>query len=136
MIREQAELFIRDTLGCECPPELFQDLGDEVELSDGPLYRAFSLVDEGLLPLMDRVFSVGGRLLVVMTRSFERETVLRFLEAGKGVRDQMGFNRFRLVVITAKPKDIQDITVPAHYDDRVHLHALNLWKVPGMDPPS
>ena len=122
MIREQAELFIRDTLGCECPPELFQDLADEVELSDGPLYGAFSLTDESLLPLMDRVFSVGGRLLVVVTRSFERETVLRFLEAGKGVRDQMGFNRFRLVVMAPDGQDETLAAMPAHFDDRVHLH--------------
>ncbi len=124
MIREQAELFIRDTLGCECPPELFQDLGDEVELSDGPLYRAFSLVDEGLLPLMDRVFSVGGRLLVVMTRSFERKTVLRFLEAGKDIRDRMGFNRFRLVIFSPVEIPHEDVAVPSHLDDRVHLHVI------------
>jgi hypothetical protein len=122
MIREQAELFIRDTLGCECPPELFQDLGDEVELSDGPLYGAFSHADKSLLPLMDRVFSVGGRLLVVMTRSLERETVLRFLEAGKGVRDQMGFNRFRLVVMAPADVQVADDAILAPFDNRVHLH--------------
>ncbi len=122
MIREQAELFIRDTLGCKCPPELFQDLADEVELSDGPIYGAFSLTDKSLLPLMDRAFSVGGRLLVVMTRSFERETILRFLEAGRDVRDDMGFNRFRLVVMTPTNVQIAGDAILAHFDDRVHLH--------------
>jgi len=126
MIREQAELFIRDTLGCKCPPELFQDLTEEVELSGGPLYEAFSLTDKSLSPLIDRVFSVGGRLLVVVTRSFEKETVLRFLEAGKGVRDQMGFNRFRLVVMIPAGQVETLVAMPAHFDDRVHLHFLNM----------
>ena len=122
MIREQAERFIRDTLGCQCPPELFQNLADEVELSDGPLYSAFSLTDKGLLPFMDRVFSVGGRLLVVMTRSFEKEIILRFLEAGRDVRDHMGFNRYRLVVMTPTDVQVAGDAILAHFDDRVHLH--------------
>jgi hypothetical protein len=127
MIREQAELFIRDTLGCKCPPELFQDLADEVELSDGPLYGSFSLTDKSLLPLMDRAFSVGGRLLVVMTRSLERETILSFLEAGRDVRDHMGFNRFRLVVMTPAKMHEKDFAVQDHFDSRVHLHLLDMF---------
>jgi len=124
MIKEQAESFIRDTLGCQCPAELFQELADEVELSAGPLFRAFSQADSSLIPFLDRVLSVGGRLLVVVTRSREKETLLRLLAAGKVVRDNLGFNRLRVAVIFHGEQPGSVNIAPNGLDDRTHLHFL------------
>ena len=66
MTPEKATEFIRDTLGCQCPPELFEDLRQETELSRGPLYAAFKRENTEIIPLVDRIFSVGGRLLVAV----------------------------------------------------------------------
>ena len=124
MIKERAESFIRDTLGCQCPAELFQELGQETELSEGPLFRAFRQHDSAMSPVIDRIFSVGGRLLVVVARVRYREAILRLLEAGLSVRDSMGFNRFRLVIFSPVEIPHEDVAVPSHLDDRVHLHVI------------
>ena len=124
MIKERAESFIRDTLGCQCPVELFQELTDEVELTAGPLFSAFSQADSSLIPFLDRVLSVGGRLLVVVTRSREKTPLLRLLAAGKAVRDSWGFNRLRVVVIFPDEQPGSVNIAPYGLDDRTHLHFL------------
>jgi hypothetical protein len=124
MIKEKAELFIRGTLGCQCPEKLFEELGEEVELSNGPLFSALSRVDEELPSLTDRIFSVGGRLLVIVIRSSSKEIIQRFLDAGREVRDSLGFNRFRLAVFVAGPVEEKMTIVPDHPDERIHLHLL------------
>ena len=126
MIKEQTESFIRDTLGCQCPAELFQELTDEVELTAGLLFSAFSQADESLVPFLDRILSVGGRLLVVVTRSCEQETLFRLLAAGKIVRDNLGFNRLRVAVIF--PGELPETVniAPCDLDNRIHLHFIAL----------
>lgn len=126
MTCDQAISFIRDTLGCRRPPELFQDLTNEVDLSGSLLYDAFSAIDQGLPPFLDRILSVGGRLLVVVTRASDKETVYRMLEAGMAVRDNQGFNRFRLVVMASAGRQMIDEELSVYLDDRVHLHILDL----------
>ena len=133
MIKEQAESFIRDTLGCQCPAELFNELTDEVELSAGALFSAFSQADSSLIPFLDRVLSVGGRLLVVVTRSREKETLLRLLAAGKIVRDNLGFNRLRVAVIFPGERPESVNIAPCDLDDRTHLHFLGSTERSGVE---
>ena len=133
MIKEQAESFIRDTLGCQCPAELFQELTDEVELSAGPLFSAFSQADSSLIPFLDRVLSVGGRLLVVVTRSREKGTLLSLLAAGKVVRDNLGFNRLRVAVIFHGEQPGSVNIVSSGLDDRTHLHFLGSTERSGVE---
>ncbi|MDF1535916.1 MAG: hypothetical protein P1S46_05360 [bacterium] len=122
----QAITFIRDTLGCRCPEELFRGIRNEVDLTEGPLFAAFTSVEPGLVHYLDRVLAVGGRLLVAVTRVSDSKTVSRMLEAGRVVRDSQGFNRFRLVVMVPVDRQPVEKTVPAHFDDRIHLHILDM----------
>lgn len=120
------ECFVRDTLGCQCPDEVFR------HVAVGPLS----------LPVGDgtgRRLVVGDRLLIHIIAASERpDHSLRIEELareGRDERDRRGYNRFRLVI--AMPAEASEkaalekrFTRALKYDERAHLHVLPAHQLP------
>ena len=114
------ERFVRGTLGCQCPDEVFRH------------------VEVGPLPLpagrgTGRRLVIGDRLLIHIVEAPERLDAPDWLErlaaAGRDERDGRGYNRFRLVVATptaaGDPSALEGrFTRVLGADDRAHLHVL------------
>lgn len=119
--------FIRDGLGCGCPDEVLDDLRVD------PHPVAFAG-----LPV-DAVVSVGGRLLVgvCVSRPWDEmdAQLEQCLATGRRLRDEGGYNRFRLVVVTgetevARPALERSFKRFQDRDARLHLHVVE----PGILP--
>ena len=115
------EQFTREVLGCDCPAEVFQ----YIDCQDGPSLgkndpRAFRI-------------NIGHRLLIYIIECPEQELLaqrIRDLAAlGKLERDNMEFNRFRLVIRADEPdtvaKPAQAAFVDLNPDDKLHLHIIH-----------
>jgi hypothetical protein len=120
--REEIVRFVRQTLGCRCPDEVF----NQIECQSGGQFA-------GKAPYSKRIL-VGRRLLIYIWETndpavFEAE-LPALVAAGKNERDRYGFNRFRAVIVT---EDVARITPYAQRifrdsrdrDDRVHLHIVH-----------
>jgi len=123
----ELERFIRDTLGCGCPDEVFE----AVTVSRGAL--------AGNGDDMAWWIQVGGRLLIAVTESDDQGALASrlaqvYADAARR-RDAAGFNRFRLVVVidpVAEASQLEGAFVPIGVgDDRLHLHVVT----PGDLPP-
>jgi hypothetical protein len=119
---------IRDDLGCGCPEEVFS----KIQIEKYPI--AF----QGL-PI-DSLIKVGNRLLVAISplEALNGELgadIIQILALGKQLRDETGFNRFRLV-ITSKETDriappLQELFAGlSDLDNRVHLHFVRSSTIP------
>jgi hypothetical protein len=124
MTKDQLTTFIQNTLGCDCPEDVLADISSEVHLSGGPLYDTLAAVDSEIVLLVDRMVSVGGRLLVIITRTVDVDVVRKLLAGGVDMRDSLGYNRLRLVVFGSEPEFLSMDTLLNPYDDRVHLQSL------------
>lgn len=118
--------FVRGTLGCGCPDEVFDSIVIEQATSPDPAAPYVRLL-------------VGDRLLiyVIEARDLERARAAMSMLARKGLeeRDRYGLNRFRLVVATDQPT--QPMTAAAAsfadetgMDERAHLHVIAADLVP------
>lgn len=121
-VHQELVKFIREGLGCRCPDEVLADL------RVGPQPVGFVG-----LPV-EAVVSVGGRLLVGVcaSRPWEQidEQLGRCFATARRVRDEGGYNRFRLVVVTreadaARPMLERRFEAIPDRDDRLHLHVID-----------
>lgn len=121
--------FIRGVLGCGCPDDVLADLQVDPEST--------SLAG---LPV-DFLVNVGGRLLVAICTPHAwralAQSLDRYFAAGKRLRDENGFNRFRMVVATDDPGNA--LAVLKHrldaltgLDDRLHLHVVARSTLPTL----
>lgn len=127
--RQQIRHFVRETLGCTCPDEVFNQIRQ--------------LEQDALLASAHAVYEIGGRLCVaVYVPANWRELAQnlgQLVAAGMRYRDQHGFNRFRLVV--ACRDDDAVIQLPQAFealpeiDDKVHLHVVPPSQLPVDAPP-
>ena len=108
------EAFVRETLGCGCPQEVFEHIEDS---RPGDLRR----------------IAVGGRLLVYLiappTGGVAVDRLAEYLSRGRRERDELGFNRFRLVIAagegTADPATLMLAFERLRAgDERLHLHLV------------
>jgi hypothetical protein len=120
MNRQKVEGFVRGTLGCSCPDEVFE----KIALS--PVSPLPGLPIDGSL-------EIGGRLLIYVSIEKEIPVLTQRLEhivrEGKHARDSRGFNRFRFVVVTAQAEATEAVLAPLFsslpfVDDKVHLHII------------
>ena len=90
---------------------------------------------------MDAVVSVGGRLLVAVCASWPWEEIDekldRSLATGRRVRDEGGYNRFRLVVVTDEPDAARPVLERRFErfqdrDDRLYLHVIDPATLPDV----
>jgi len=117
---ESITRFVRDTLGCNCPAEVFE----RIEFTrlppegDGPHARVI----------------VGGKLLIYI-HSLDGDSVISdaalatLTRHGIDERDSTGLNRFRLVLASADPE--HTLEAASHTfkmlrgcDVKVHLHTI------------
>lgn len=121
------ERFVRGTLGCGCPDEVFQS----VAISRLPPLA-------GRPPILQLL--VGSRLLIHVVAMSPDATAAGLIEQlvanGRAARDRHGYNRFRLVVASAEPlpsaRAITERFARAVVgDDRVHLHLIPADQLPG-----
>jgi hypothetical protein len=121
--------FVREALGCACPPAVFQN----IRLETGPAgFPGFP----GARQLM-----IGGRLLVLLVdgtmADLTPHAINTLLLQGRDLRDAGGFNRFRLVIVAPPGRDPDapgtiDPASMAPVDDRVHLHMLSASQLPAL----
>jgi hypothetical protein len=124
--RSDIEHFVRGTLGCGCPDEVFQSI------VIGRLPPA-----AGRPPMVQLL--VGSRLLIHVVAMPEDAATGEWLEQlaahGQAVRDRHGYNRFRLVLAlppsAAPPRGAAERFVSAVTGDaRAHLHLLGADQLP------
>jgi hypothetical protein len=118
--------FVRNTLGCGCSDDVLSSI--DVEPSHLP--------DKMDIPI--HRINVGDRLLIYIVKVENIDVALdvpRLLESGKGERDNLGFNRFRLV-LAGNDKDGEALRSFNSFpggDDRVHVHCISEKEVPRID---
>jgi hypothetical protein len=120
MSRQEVKRFVRGTLGCACPDEVFE------HIAVSPLNPCPGLPVDGSL-------EVGGRLLIYISFHSDiqvlKEGLEEIIRQGKGTRDRRGFNRFRYVVVADKIEALNAVLVPLFdampfIDEKVHLHII------------
>ena len=117
--------FVKRTLGCNCPEEVFSNLNCQ---SDVPC--------NGIV--LDLKINVGNRLLIYVVTVNDPDSLVRILpalvNAGKKERDGAGFNRFRLVLaaddISKIGKEAGKIFSSLNKDEKVYLHTLSGKSIP------
>jgi hypothetical protein len=124
--RKSIEHFVRTTLGCKCPDEVFDSIS--IERATTP---------DAALPHTRLV--IGNRLLIhVFEAQFSKAlaaAVARLARQGRAERDAQHFNRYRLVIGSAHPTQLLEeartrFASVAGTDDRAHLHVLATDQLP------
>jgi len=120
------ERFTREILGCDCPAEVFQyiDCQDGTSLGKSDP-RAFRI-------------NIGHRLLVYIVECPAPGALVQCIRTltalGKQERDNMRFNRFRLVLSAEQPDAVDErartIFASLNPDDKLHLHVIHGKDVP------
>lgn len=118
---EAIKAFTREILGCDCPDEVFDKVvcEDDVQINSE-------------LTLFYRI-NIGDKLLIyilVLNQTNKLGTELpELIDAGEKERNDRGFNRFRLVLVSEHPDVIKD---DAHKlfeqlgkDEKIHLHIVS-----------
>lgn len=131
--RGDIEHFVRGTLGCGCPDEVFHSIA----ISQLPGVA-------GRPPIAQLL--VGSRLLIHVLRPPVGQAVNGWIEQlaanGRAARDLHGYNRFRLVIASPTPpasaREIQERFARAIVgDDRAHLHIIGNDQLPaGLELPA
>jgi hypothetical protein len=112
--------FVRGTLGCGCPDEVFDSIAVE------PVVPV-----AGGLPVLQLL--VGSRLLIQLVApprdAMAADWIERLATAGRVARDRHGYNRFRLVVVTSPGQAVpaglyERFARLAGTDERIHLHFI------------
>ena len=120
------EKFVRKSLGCTCPNEVF----NFIRIEHNPV--AFGNLQQGYL------LTIGGVLLVYVVETHNWESVTSHLEQifmrGREMRDTGEFNRFRLVVVTSDIQPAQQVLLRQFdvLDDRLHLHVIEREQLPKL----
>lgn len=120
------ERFVRQTLGCQCPDEVFRSI----------------TVDAGTAPAAEVSFTrlaIGDRLLIYIVESQPgaqiADAVVELARLGRAERDERGYNRFRLVIAAAEPKQLAEAAATrfaarSGADERAHLHVVAATDLP------
>ncbi|MCD1295704.1 hypothetical protein CUJ83_11915 [Methanocella sp. CWC-04] len=113
--------FVQETLGCGCPEEVFCYIEHNKDV-DMP----------GNVCLSDRI-NIGNRLLVYILETndliFIEKELDGLIKEGIKERDDLGFNRFRMVISADNVSEMEDLAFRVFdsmqgKDDRVHLHVI------------
>jgi hypothetical protein len=110
------EGFVRETLGCTCPPEVFTTIRDIPADNEGEPRRLL----------------IGERLLIYIldsSEAVEPGCIETWVRKGRAERDSRAMNRFRLVIVADDPVASGPLCEAAFQqtpgvDDRVHLHVV------------
>ncbi len=115
------EDFVRNELGCGCPPEVFDDIRFADPATVGEIEGAAWLID------------IGSRLLVMIldpgASVLSPAAIARLLQSAAEFRDRHRFNRCRLVLVE-HPSLTPAVAEVATPDDRAHLHIVARDRLP------
>ena len=121
MTRAQIKAFVKGSLGCTCPDDVFDvvdDVGD-VEIASG-------------LSLLHKI-TVGNRLLIYVYEADSignlKEHVPILVRHGNEEKTRRGYNRFRLVLLSDAIGAVRPIAKPlfesANDQENTHLHIID-----------
>ena len=114
--------FVKFTLGCQCPDDVFNSIQQKKHVK----------IDDSII--LDYEFIIGNRLLVIIIKFDKLEEIQPFLskiiDYGITKRNEINLNRFRLVLFSNSPKNIETgveklFAELTEDDEKVHLHILN-----------
>ena len=130
---DSIEHFVRGTLGCGCPDEVFQHL----VVSRVPPVA-------GRPPIVQLL--VGSRLLIHVVAPPDGAATNGWIEQlaanGRAARDRHGYNRFRLVIASQAPltsaRELQERFARTIVgDEKAHLHFVGSDQLPtGLELPA
>lgn len=120
-MNQQVEDFVRKSLGCNCPQEVFEYIDNQSSVK----------IDENII--LDYEINIGNRLLIFaagIDKIDSLETVIiKLIQTGMKKRNEKKFNRFRLVLLTTGINDIaekaQEIFNSVISDEKIHLHIID-----------
>lgn len=118
---EDIKAFTRDVLRCDCPEQVFSRIVCEDDVR----------VDSGLI--ISHKINIGGRLLIYVWMPDQtgelRSELVKLVGSGEKERNDKGFNRFRLVLVSDSPDlikdDAQKLFEQLGKDEKVHLHIIS-----------
>lgn len=121
----QIKRFVQETLGCTCPEDVFNKI-DYQKARDGGVGSRVNVGDRLLIYLV----TVDGKSSI-------QEVINTMLERGIEERNNKGFNRFRLVLVTSRPDDLRSTAEKVfdgsgYADEKVHLHVVSEGDVQGF----
>ena len=127
--KEEIKQFVRETLGCDCPDEVFQHID----------YRADVIAGNDVL--LDYEINIGNRLLIFVVTIDELGSIGQLISQlvwdGTNKRNQESFNRFRLVLLAQSPADVAEeafaIFQSLGAGEGVHLHVVAKDDFPAKD---
>lgn len=122
--RQQIRHFVRETLGCTCPDEVFKQIQ---QLEQCAVFAS-----------AHAVYEIGGRLCVAVYVPANwralAQNLGQLVADGMRYRDQHGFNRFRLVIACRDDDAVielsQTFEALPEIDDKVHLHVVPPSQLP------
>lgn len=118
---ESIKAFTREVLGCDCPQEVFNKIVCEDNVN----------IDSGLT--ISHKINIGDRLLIyisILNQTSELDSELHeLIDAGEKERNDKGYNRFRLVLVSDNPDiikdDVQKLFEQIEKDEKIHLHIIS-----------
>jgi hypothetical protein len=122
--QENIKTFVRQTLGCGCPEEVFEHMDCRTDVSmDGKRYKRLS---------------IGNRLLIYIfetVNSDDLDSIIPLLvDKGRNERDRLGFNRLRLVLAPYRIEQIKkaasEIFEKTQKDEKIHMHIIDRQNLP------
>jgi hypothetical protein len=133
MDKNSVRRFVRETLGCTCPEKVFQHIEVQTDVA---------VHDDVVL---DYEINVGKRLLIYVVAVDELGVlgliIPQLVRIGTYKRNEYGFNRFRLVLLTQKAEALTEEastifkSLDVATDEKVHLHVIDRENLPDIRYP-
>lgn len=122
--KEAIARFVRESLGCQCPDEIFE----QIEAAYG--------IKVGGIPILARIV-IGNRLLIFVieltSHSPSAPSIEKLIHAGKNERNGRGLNRFRLVIVS-EDADFNRILVKKFDTEEANVEKIHFHIVSRKDP--
>jgi hypothetical protein len=115
------KIFVREELGCKCEDSIFNQI-----------VIGMPSILPGENPGWDMQIMIGARLLISIVpvkriKSVD-EDIVKILQVGKEIRDQLSLNRFRLVLLGHADKELYEACQKKvqEMDARIHAHVIEI----------
>ena len=125
-MKEKIKSFVKDTLGCTCPEEVFRHIE-----------HAENIPIQENLKVAHRI-DVGVRLLIYVYK-VERltdvlEDIPELIQHGQRAKENGGYNRFRLVLVSDDKEGVAGVATKVfdtlEKEENIHLHVIGEEEFP------